>query len=345
MCKFMAFNLLFLFLYVFTAVPLHAAEDAKIIRLQNEVKKLESDLNSLKRYVPANIRTQNFLICYVHCVKMAPVTCRVQMSVFRKKTIPGGTYFIDCGDTGKKCNYPGYPSNLESARRKHRGCVHYDKNGYWFITYICDKHRFKWTFDLVNKYKALNDQYIEFDIHVGRYQTIYRQLMEKKKELNKLLPPQLDLDDEEDKDEEEQEDNFVTLHLGLSNHVIFSLKNNKLVASNGSDNVGTDKNLAAKAPKLFFRKAAGCSVINSEKKRKTWYVKKPFDLKFEAKKIVGIEVMKPAKGKVKVYELDKKNQKEAQAEKGNKIMYTDSQIGIYNSKNNVEEYRIKVHFE
>ena len=55
--------------------------------------------------------------------------------------------------------------------------------------------------------------------------------------------------------------------------------------------------------------------------------------------------MKPAKGKVKVYELDKKNQKEAQAEKGNKIMYTDSQIGIYNSKNNVEEYRIKVHFE
>ena len=43
--------------------------------------------------------------------------------------------------------------------------------------------------------------------------------------------------------------------------------------------------------------------------------------------------------------MDKKNQKEAQAEKGNKIMYTDSQIGIYNSKNNVEEYRIKVHFE
>ena len=337
-----SFWVLFFAFFLHTGTLFADEKAERIARLKSDISKLNNELGAMRNDVPTDIKTQNFLRCYITCIKMAPVTCRVQMSVFRKKSIPGGMYFIDCRDTGKKCNYPGYGIRNDDKRR-HYGCIHFDKNGYWFVTYVCAKHRYKWNFDLVQKYKALEKRYYRFDHVIARYQLLYNQREAKRKELNILEPPQLDFDDEEEEDAEDEPD-FVTLHLGVENFVIIDLKNNKFIVSRGAKNVGSDPKLAQKAPAVYFKRGA-CYITQGENKREVWNLNTAFNIDFDADKIDTIKVLKPSKKNVKVYKLDKKNQAAVQKDSGNKVVYTSSQIGIYNKGSNVEEYKIKIIFK
>ncbi|MBE6378300.1 MAG: hypothetical protein E7051_05720 [Lentisphaerae bacterium] len=317
-------------------------KDKKIAKLRSEIAELEQTLNSMRNDIPSDKTIRNYLRCYVHCIKMAPVTCRVQMSHLRKKTIPGGVYYINCLDIGPKCNYPGYGIRV-SPNHKHRGCIHYDDRNYWFVTYVCTRHRYKWNYNLVQKYAALFKRYYRFDVYFKRYEIAEKQLQEKRQELNILAPPQLELDDEEAPAATSAPES-ITLHLGVENYVIIELKKNKFTVSAGAKNIGISPELAKKAPSVYFKKPA-CRITNDDGDKKVWSINKPFTLDFEADRISEIKVLKPGRKKVKVYKLDKNNQKTAQAEKSDKVLYTGTKIGIYNNNADAEEYKIKVIFE
>ena len=313
----------------------------KIAQLKSEIARLDSELRTMQNDVPRDLKEQSFLRCYITCVKMAPVTCRCQMSYHRKKVIPGGTYFLSCPDSGsKKCNYPGYEVRANPKYRQG-GCVHFDKSGYSFVTYVCNQHRYRWNFDLVQKYQALNKRYYRFDHVYTRYQTVYKELEKKREELNILEPPVIL--PEEDEEEETEEPDTITLHLGVKNFVLIDLKNNKFVVTKGAKNVGSDPDLSQKAPSLYFKRAA-CHVTVGEGKRKVWNLTAPWNIDFEVKKIDNVEVLQPGKKSVTVYKLDKKNQTAALKDSGNKVIYTSSQIGIYSSGLDVKEYKIKISF-
>lgn len=308
-----------------SALLCHAEEskEARIAELQTEIEQLEGELKKLSRFIPPDIKKQNYLQCYVHCIKMAPVTCRVQMGQYRVKDIPGGRYYVSCP---KKCNY-GWKPYTGDAKTQHRGCVHYDKHQFWFVTYICNKHRYTWSFKMVNYYKKLHRAYPAFDNHIGNYRRYYKSLLEKKKLLNELQPP-LTLTPDDDDNSSQNSAKELNLNFRLNGQIIFELKNDAIYIEQGADSLsGT----------VFITDASGAS--------RRWQAKKSLPLGFNSSRIEKVEIIKSTRKNVALFKLTKNNAKKANSLKNNKLIYTGSKIAIDDAERGTAEYQIKIYFE
>lgn len=124
------------------------------------------------------------LYCYFHCVKaIGKSCCRVQMAGLRSKRIPSGTYYAPCP---KKCNYPSRGNPIDDRHKPISGCTHYDKNGYWYVTFVCNAHKAHWHYDLVARYRALERQYHSFELDWRQYDGLQKELKKKRKQLDQL---------------------------------------------------------------------------------------------------------------------------------------------------------------
>ncbi|MBE6378301.1 MAG: hypothetical protein E7051_05725 [Lentisphaerae bacterium] len=140
-------------------------EDEEEKQIEQAIYRLTMRQRELERLMPSK-KIWKRMDCYVRCVKMIESCCRYQMAGLREKTLPGGIYYASCPG---KCNY-GKKINHPPKRYKDiSGCVHYDKNGYWFVTYVCYFHKMHWYFELANRYKLMEKRYPSYEFHRNEY--------------------------------------------------------------------------------------------------------------------------------------------------------------------------------
>lgn len=152
--------------------------------IEKEIENIKQEQKTLLRRMPHRKHWRR-LYCYFHCVKaVGPSCCRVQMAGLRKKEIPTGVYYAPCP---RKCNYPKRGNPLDGRHKPISGCTHYDDNGYWFVTLVCNAHKAHWHYDSVAKYRRMERQYHSFEMDWRAYVGLQKKLKQKQKQLDKLL--------------------------------------------------------------------------------------------------------------------------------------------------------------
>ena len=155
-----------------------AAIEEVILRLTQRQKEIVKQLPSKKLW--------SRMDCFIRCVKMIESCCRVQMAGLRRKTIPSGTYHAPCPN---KCNYNKVSNKIETNRKGEErykdisGCTHYDKNGYWFVTFVCNAHRKHWYFNQVERFKRIDNSYRTYEVLRVEYRKNEKKIRELKNKL------------------------------------------------------------------------------------------------------------------------------------------------------------------
>lgn len=114
----------------------------RIQRLQQLIQAEERREKELQHEVLSRQKNALMMQCYAHCILRHQVDCRVQMGNETKRTLHG-TYHKICP----------IPAHRRSKRVEY--CKYYDKNGYWFVRFVCDKHRNSWTREKIAEFKDL----------------------------------------------------------------------------------------------------------------------------------------------------------------------------------------------
>lgn len=171
------------FISVITVIALamsniHAKESEKEV-IKAAVGRLTQRQQEILRMMPPS-KSWSGMDCYIRCIKMIESCCRLKMTG-SKKNHPNGIFYAACPT--KKCNYKNIKNKPEKHRKKLPGCTHYDKNGYWFVTFICNAHKRQWTFDMVRKYEKFDKNCPNFEVLRMEYFKNDRKLKELKKQI------------------------------------------------------------------------------------------------------------------------------------------------------------------
>ena len=155
----------------------YAEEDEKKV-IADAVLRLNLRQKELAKILPPQ-KTWSRMDCYIRCVKMVDSCCRVKMTGAKKKNT-FGMYYAACP---KKCNYKNVKNKPEKHRKKIEGCTHYDKDGYWFVTFVCNEHKNHWYFNQVKEYDRLERNCPNFEVLRMEYFKNIRKIKELKQQL------------------------------------------------------------------------------------------------------------------------------------------------------------------
>lgn len=180
---------------VFAAASLDAAPSQKDIKYSVDwIKATRSEIQNLQIIKQNALRSMpqkklwSTMNCFVRCVRMLESGCRVQMAGLRYKTVPGGTYYASCPSRCHKMEDNRIERNRKGDPRYKpiSGCTHYDKNGYWFVTFVCNTHKRHWNQKMILYYRLLDKQYPKFEAAYREYRAAIQKIKEKTEQLQKV---------------------------------------------------------------------------------------------------------------------------------------------------------------
>ena len=138
---------------------------------------------------------------------------------------------------------------------------------------------------------------------------------------------------------------FITLHMGLSECVVFSLQDeNQFLVTSGEKEVGINKSLESKFPSLYFKQPT-CLAYSMSGQKVVWELENILTLNFSAEKISGVEILKTSRSGVAAYKVTTKNSKQIYDKDKDKVLFFATRLSIMDMSPGVAEYKIKVYFE
>lgn len=115
--------------------------------LRYEIRSLENQQREMKRKYASISEQLKRLQCYDRCIRFGQIKFRVQMGDSESRKTLNGVYY-------KWCQF-AYSSRHYHSRR----CSQYDRNGYWYVRFICNDHNNTWTQADADRYQRYLEQY------------------------------------------------------------------------------------------------------------------------------------------------------------------------------------------